>query len=167
MSFAVFVGIYFFSTVLFFLFFLPLFTFFYQSRSRIFYLKQKKLLLINSTIVNLIYVQCVGTFAEAKTAFRLAILRYEIEVKKTKLFNHDQGKNEKLEENFEESIDEVEKKIKFSQIDDFDQILDKHDSVNKYNSAMSILSKFPFILQKVILFIYSNEIETDKNKIII
>ena len=99
--------------------------------------------------------------------FRLAILRYEIEVKKTKLFNHDQGKNEKLDENFEESIDEVEKKIKFSQIDDFDQILDKHNSVNKYNSAMSILSKFPFILQKVILFIYSNEIETDKNKIII
>ena len=110
------------------------------------------------------YVQCVGTFAEAKTAFRLAILRYEIEVKKTKLFNHDQGKNENLEENFEESIDEVEKKIKCSQIDDFDEILDKHNSVNKYNS---ILSKFPFILQKVILFIYSNEIETDKNKIII
>ena len=109
-------------------------------------------------------VQCVGTFAEAKTAFRLAILRYEIEVKKTKLFNHDQGKNENFEENFEESIDEVEKKIKCSQIDDFDQILDENDSVNKYNSK---LSKFPFILQKVILFIYSNEIETDKNNIII
>ena len=112
------------------------------------------------------YVQCVGTFAEAKTDFRLAILRYEIEVKKTKLFNHVQGKNENLEENFEESIDEVEKKIKCSQIDDFDQILDENDSVNKYNSAMSILSTFPFILQKVILFIYSNEIETDKNKLL-
>ena len=107
-------------------------------------------------------VQCVGTFAEAKTAFRLTVLRYEIEIKKTKSFLSSDEENVNFVENFEENMEKLEKKIKILQVDDNNKILDENDFLYNNYFADSTLTNFPFILQKVKLFINSCEfIESD------
>ena len=106
-------------------------------------------------------VQCVGTFAEAKTAFRLAVLKYETEIKKTKSFLFSDEKNVNFEENFAENMEKLENEIKNLEVDDYDRVLDENDFLYNNYCADSTLTNFPFILQKVKLFINSCEIKSD------